>query len=179
MHLIRVHVRIYGGYKWPLPPPDHTTRFSKISFFIGHFVNIVQQALPTMRICYALFTAALVAPVAADVYFKEQFNDDVSLSWFDLLGWSLRNFAMLATWKLDIEKDRCGYGFLHNDVNWGLNGPLSHLIICKIWECLGMMTAYIHTKWQLSHFFHHRIVFFTHTHTGMERPMDRLIWLEI
>ena len=42
-----------------------------------------------MRICYALFTAALVAPVAADVYFKEQFNDDVSLSWFDLLGWSL------------------------------------------------------------------------------------------
>ena len=70
-----------------------------------------------MRICYALFTAALVAPVAADVYFKEQFNDDVSLSWFDLLGWSLRNFAMLATWKLDIEKDRCGYGFLHNDIN--------------------------------------------------------------
>ena len=89
------------------------------------------------------------------------------------------NFAMLATWKLDIEKDRCGYGFLHNDINWGLNGPLSHLIIFKIWECLGMMTAYIHTKWQLSHFFHHRIVFFTHTHTGMERPMDRLIRLEI
>jgi len=29
-----------------------------------------------MRICYALFTAALVAPVAADVYLKEQFNDD-------------------------------------------------------------------------------------------------------
>ena len=72
-----------------------------------------------MRICYALFTAALVAPVAADVYFKEQFNDDVSLSWFELLGWSPTRpiFAMLATWKLDIEKDRCGYGFLHNDIN--------------------------------------------------------------
>ena len=75
-----------------------------------------------MRICYALFTAALVAPVAADVYFKEQFNDDVSLSWFDLLGWSptgeegLHIFAILATWKLDIEKDMCGYG-VHNDIN--------------------------------------------------------------
>ena len=51
-----------------------------------------------MRICYALFTAALVAPVAADVYFKEQFNDDVSLSWFDLLGWSLRKNFILQCW---------------------------------------------------------------------------------
>lgn len=32
-----------------------------------------------MKLLYPLFTAAIAAPVSAEVYFKEQFNDDVSL----------------------------------------------------------------------------------------------------
>jgi len=32
---------------------------------------------------FGLFALALVAPATADVYFKEQFNDDVSLRYID------------------------------------------------------------------------------------------------
>jgi hypothetical protein len=35
---------------------------------------------PTMKLFYSLFAAALAAPaVSAEIYFKEQFNDDVSV----------------------------------------------------------------------------------------------------
>ncbi len=35
-----------------------------------------------MKLFFSLFAAAIVAPVSAEFYFKEQFNDDVS---FDVL----------------------------------------------------------------------------------------------
>lgn len=31
-----------------------------------------------MKLFFALFAAAVAAPVSAEIYFKEQFNDDVS-----------------------------------------------------------------------------------------------------
>jgi hypothetical protein len=35
---------------------------------------------PTMKLLYSLFATALAAPaVSAEIYFKEQFNDDVSV----------------------------------------------------------------------------------------------------
>ena len=32
----------------------------------------------TMKIFFSIFAAAVAAPVSAEIYFKEQFNDDVS-----------------------------------------------------------------------------------------------------
>ncbi len=32
-----------------------------------------------MKLFFSLFAAAIAAPVSAEVYFKEQFNDDVSV----------------------------------------------------------------------------------------------------
>ncbi len=32
-----------------------------------------------MKLFFSLFAAAIAAPVSAEIYFKEQFNDDVSV----------------------------------------------------------------------------------------------------
>jgi hypothetical protein len=61
-----------------------------------------------MKLFFSLFAAAIAAPVSAEIYFKEQFNDDVS---FDVLP--INSFAewfdeKQYTWKSDFAKERDG-----------------------------------------------------------------------